>query len=129
MKLKLFSLSLLFLVAINVPSSAAEDFAFMDIFRKPLGELAQKLLTWNPFKSKISEPETTSVNSNSFGTFEITESQNESAIKRHYSYGCSCKNFTCSCCAHIDVGRVHLNETGKFHLPFISIFFYFIKLD
>jgi hypothetical protein len=124
MKLKIISFSLLFVIAINVPSSAAQDFALMDIFRKPLGELAQKLLTWNPFKSKIAEPETTSVNSNSFGTFEITETQNETAIKRHYSYGCSCKNFTCSCCAHIDVSRVHLNETGNFMFLLKIILFF-----
>ncbi|XP_054720157.1 uncharacterized protein LOC129229805 [Uloborus diversus] len=35
------------------------------------------------------------------------------------SYGCVCKDYNCGCCAHLEVPRVGLNDTGCVNLTYL----------
>lgn len=72
----------------------------------PFDSLAQKLFDWNPLaehKSWLDE---------SF-KFDLNDN-NQTSVKRNYMYGCKCESRNCSCCAHIEVNKIKLNDTGNF---------------
>lgn len=69
------------------------------------------IFNWNPLdghNSILDEP------------FEFDlDNSNQTIDKRNYMYGCKCESQNCSCCAHVEVKKIKLNNTGKFCLKFI----------
>lgn len=45
---------------------------------------------------------------------------NQTIDKRNYMYGCKCESQNCSCCAHVEVKKIKLNNTGKFYPKFVQ---------
>lgn len=78
-----------------------------EIFQKKLGQITDKIFSWNPF----SGPKTTT-DSEETELLEIYDANFSS--KPHHFYGCGCKSYNCSCCAHIEVPKTKFNHTGKF---------------
>lgn len=115
--------SILFIIGLYAHQVEVEAFEIGDIFKWPFS-LSEKLFNWNPFK--VSSPANTRFNNwhginEDSPLFEWKSNNltnlNETNAKRYYTYGCECRNFTCSCCGHIEVGKINLNETGKLHCP------------
>jgi hypothetical protein len=116
-KLNIFFI--LIIIGIFADQTRVEAFEIGDIFKWPFS-LSEKLFNWNPFK--VSIPTKTRFN-NWHGIDEDSPlfewkstnltSLNQTNVKRYYTYGCECRNYSCSCCGHIEVGRINLNETGK----------------
>jgi hypothetical protein len=115
-KLNIFSI--LVIIGLYAHQNQVEAFQIGDFFKWPFS-LSEKLFNWNPFKA--SSPAKTRLN----GWHSIDEDSplfewksnnltnfNSTNIKRFYTYGCECRNYTCSCCGHIEVGKINLNETG-----------------
>lgn len=74
-----------------------------EIVAKPFGSLASNLLNWNMFDNR-----------NYFELIERNQSDsNQTALSRDYVYGCRCQDNKCACCAHIEVDKIKLNDTGN----------------
>ncbi|KFM71114.1 hypothetical protein X975_12775, partial [Stegodyphus mimosarum] len=43
-----------------------------------------------------------------------------SAKQEANSYGCVCSNYSCGCCAHLEVPKVGLNDTGCVNLTYLQ---------
>ena len=102
-----------------VQPSDADGFTLFPIetLQKKLLQITDRILSWSPFgsgkKQQIDELE-----------LDLNDDGNGNAsIRRHYFYGCSCKNFACSCCAHVEVPKTSLNHTGiKYTLIFSLLY-------
>lgn len=81
-----------------------------DIVSKPFDSLSGSFLNWNPFdgqdKSFVQPDE---------------NGQNETVVRRTYSYGCRCQNYDCGCCAHIEVEKMKLNDTGCLNMTYSNL--------
>ena len=92
-----------------------EAFELADFIKWPINKLSEKLLNWNPFK--IASPVSNPFRDHETALYEwnmnITDEKiNSTIIQKYYNYGCDCKNYSCSCCGHIEVKKINLNETG-----------------
>lgn len=85
------------------------------LLSRPIVSFTETFFNWNPFRSKEEpkaiteekeEPEAQVIEDVGGLDLNVTE------IKRHYFYGCECINYKCSCCAHVEVHRLKLNNTG-----------------
>lgn len=48
---------------------------------------------------------------------QIQEAEKEASL--HMTGGCSCANYSCGCCGHIEQSSLHLNDTGCLNITYI----------
>ena len=80
----------------------------------PIGMILQQVMRMNPLKmifAYLSNIEDANDIEPGLERF-----RNLSTDKRYYPYGCECENYTCSCCGHVEVNKIRLNETGLKHV-------------
>lgn len=83
----------------------------MEVLQKKLSQITDRILSWSPFG--ISNSKVTTKYNDEYEV-DFNSGNTNLTIRRHYFYGCECRNFFCSCCAHIEVAKTSLNHTGKF---------------
>ncbi len=106
----LSSLVALFLLYVNICARPcyAEGFNFFtELIVNPLGSLSERLFKFNPFRDTFDPIKALVSNFEEFDP-------NSTLTKRNYDYGCNCRNFTCSCCGHVEAAVLQLNKTGIF---------------
>jgi hypothetical protein len=84
-----------------------------DLIKRPIGSLSEQLFNWNPFKSSASLISDDNLLKRFVSNYDEYEDANSTQTTREYHYGCHCRNYTCSCCAHVEVQRFKLNNTGE----------------
>lgn len=80
----------------------------IEVLQKKLTQLTDQILSWSPFGLSNSK----GTKQNDELELDFNNDNSNITIRRHYFYGCECRNFFCSCCAHIEVTRTSLNHTG-----------------
>lgn len=113
--IKFYLIALVAVVSVN--NSDAFNLMSLDVFRNPLGEMTEKLFNWNPFKT-IS-PATDFIKKTA-GDLESLFDTTMNSTRRSYEYGCECSNFTCSCCSHIEISKIGVNNTGKYFYMLVN---------
>jgi hypothetical protein len=115
MRLNSGLLLLLVLIGLHSQSCQVEAFELAELFRWPIDRISEKFFKWNPFK-KVS-PAQTSFNeadeSSALYEWNVNNDSSQNSTRRYYNYGCECLNYSCSCCGHIEVNKINLNETGR----------------
>lgn len=112
--MKYFTSPLILLICLAsvqwTPSNAEGLTLFpMDTVQKKLYQITDRILSWSPFAANKKG------GSKSSDELELDFSNimnTNLTVRRHYFYGCECRNFFCSCCAHIEVTKTTLNHTG-----------------
>jgi hypothetical protein len=115
MSRKIFTLLISFyFLTICIQNKRVHAFSFYDIIRGPLGQISESFFGWNPFKLK--NPLGSSYLKTSLDDFDLLKTANnltnDTITKSHYKYGCTCLDFSCKCCSHVEINRFGLNDTG-----------------
>ncbi|RNA13806.1 hypothetical protein BpHYR1_040165 [Brachionus plicatilis] len=79
----------------------------------PFGSVPQSFFNWNPLadsNSLLGEP----------FEFDLNVT-NQTNVKRSYIYGCNCEGRNCSCCAHVEVKKIKLNDTGCLNMSYSNL--------
>lgn len=104
----------LYILTICIQSKQVHAFSFFDLIRVPLGQVSESIFGWNPFKLK--NPLGSSYLKTSIDDFDLLKTANnltnDTISKGHYKYGCTCLDFSCKCCSHVEINRFVLNDTG-----------------
>lgn len=125
LKMKAFNvLVVLYLITVLNEKNRVEAFSFYDLFKLPLGYLTEKLFNWNPFRTQVKENTYLRTQLDEFSLIDPNNDYINGTIERkHFPYGCKCTDYSCNCCAHIEINKLNLNDTGL-----ILFFFYFFIL-
>jgi hypothetical protein len=107
---KTFVIIIAAFVLLSVNNRKADAFNVFDLFQRQISELTQNLFNWNPFRTIHRELEQIESDVDLLDP----NSENKTVPRRFYKYGCNCFNHSCSCCSHVEVNKINLNDTGKF---------------
>lgn len=119
-------LVVLYLITVLNEKNRVEAFSFYDLFKLPLGYLTEKLFNWNPFRTQVKENTYLRTQLDEFSLIDPNNDYINGTIERkHFPYGCKCTDYSCNCCAHIEINKLNLNDTGLILFFFIFLFFFF----
>ena len=120
--MKAFSvLFALYLITVLNEKNRVEAFSFYDFFKLPLGYLTEKLFNWNPFKTHIKENNYLKTLFDEFSLIDPNNDYINGTIERkRFPYGCNCISYSCICCAHIEINKLNLNDTGLIYNFFFN---------
>jgi hypothetical protein len=101
----------------NQTSDSIFDFNFENSFKALKESLFNLEDDLNKLKSQLPDFANQNVSLNLAGIFF----PNETDLNTYYSLGgCECDNITCSCCAHIEIDRLNLNDTVCLNFTYLS---------
>lgn len=98
------------------------DDLFDSSFKNGMKSLHESMLNLKDNMEKLNK-EIKEINVGNFSILDLASVMypNGTDLSSYYSLGgCDCANLTCSCCAHLEIAQLNLNDTGCVNLTYLS---------
>lgn len=110
-------LRIVFFISLSAISANAFVIS-LDSLRKHIENFPELLMRMHEQKPPVQETSTI-LTSNERDKYTLTSNNEQMIFRKIGKSICDCKNYTCDCCAHLEVKRVKLNETGCVSLKYL----------